>query len=148
MITTLTRGIPQRVLVRFADLVSRCESGEDAAARTSLGSLAADCVMQFPEMAEYALAILAEDQNAAVRARASSVLRTLLERLDGLARIHVVVDWVLSAKRHRRVAMALALCSQLPILGVTPALRQLAIDEDPEVRQAACSAQRRRGGCS
>ncbi len=144
MMATLERGIPQGVLVRFADLVSRCESGEDAQARKSLGSLAVDCVMQFPEMAEHALAILAEDESDAVRLGASSGLGTLLERLDGLARIRIVVDWVLSARRGHRAAMARALCSELPILGVTPALEQLVLDADPDVRRAASAAQRRR----
>jgi hypothetical protein len=139
------RGIPARVLLRFAALVARCDaSSGDLGARKSLTVLAAVHCRDFPALSERALAVLAQDDRFAVRREASTGLRALLERLDGLARIRVMVDWAMSDQRRLRAAVARALCTHLPILGVVPALDQLAHDAHAEVRRAACAACARR----
>jgi hypothetical protein len=106
--------------------------------------LAAESVQLFPEMAERALAVLAEDDSNDVQLQAADSLRDLLARLDGLSRMQLVLDWALSDRRRLRAAMARALCTELPVLGVGPTLAELARDDYPEVRDAAAAAQLRR----
>ena len=68
-----TRGIPQRLLARFADLLTRCETNsEDALARKSLARFATQCRQEFPELTEQALELFARDHDAAVRTETSS----------------------------------------------------------------------------
>jgi HEAT repeat protein len=137
----VTRHIPRDKLFRLAELIARFEtSATDAAAREALASLALGCRQEFPELTDVALKALVEDDVCAHRMVASGQLKALLEHIGGLSRIHVMIDWATSARRHQRVAIARALCSSMPILGIIPVLNQLADDTHPDVRRAACAA--------
>lgn len=136
---------PDTVVRRFTALAARCDaSSQDARPRRSLLRFAVACCGAFPELAEQALVVLARDREFAVRKGAAAGLRMLLARLDGLSRIRLVIAWSMSDKRRLRAAIARALRSRLPILGVVPALDTLAHDQYADVRHAACATSARR----
>jgi hypothetical protein len=63
-----------------------------------------------------------------------------LSALPELERTTIVASWALSPRRDQRLALARASAYPFEALGLRSALEQLALDEDPVVREAIATA--------
>ena len=98
----------------------------------------------FFEGVEPILLKLAGDPEPAVRASVTGTIAHWLESLDQLVRARLVLEWSVSEDSRIRLILAQALASGVPSFGADLALEYLCEDADPEIRQAAIDAIKRR----
>lgn len=125
---------------REFDPIWRLVSHPSRDVRANAARMAAAELERGPDRGEAVLELLATDPDVVVRRAVAAGLRAWLEDADGFDRTQIVARWALSSQAHRRQVLALALQSDVSVVGAPSAITRLAEDRRSAVRQAAVGA--------